>query len=172
MLTRRLAGVLALTLTGLGGFAASAATGPSTKDPVPVQRVQRYYGTGPSADYSGDSGGIGQVRPLRFAVPEGATSTGVVEVSFQYRTKGKGPFVVHAGLEQVGGGDLVSRPDELALAPAPEPTSTTVRFLTPDIEGGHTYRVFVGVNSFFTSAGAGNHISTRRMVVTVELSTD
>ena len=170
MLTRRLAGAVALTLAGLGGFAASAATSPA-QDPTPVDRVQRYYGTGPYAEYSGDSGGLGQVRPLRFVVPEGPTKTAVIEVSFQYRTKGVGPFVVTGGIEQVGGGDLVSRPDELALAPAARPDSTTVRYLTRGVEGGHTYRVFVGVNSGFPARGV-NRILTRRMLVTVELTDD
>ena len=65
-----------------------------TDTPAQVERVHRYYRTGPSAEYHGDSGAIGQVRPLRFETTGGTPKVAVAEASFGYRTRGAGPFVV------------------------------------------------------------------------------
>lgn len=152
-------------------FTGSAAVVPGQQAAVPtsVQRVVRYYAEGPSADYDGDAGSIGTVGPVVLTVSGEAVSTGVVEVSFQYRTRGPGPFVVNLGVREVDGPRATVRPDELTLAPAVDGASTTVRFLVPALAGGSTYEVHLGVNSVFRGRGV-NRVSTRKVLVTVELS--
>ena len=137
--------------------------------PSPVERVQRYYGLGPSAVYSGDSGGIGQVSPLEFQAPGAASRTGVLEASFSYRTRGAGPFVVTLRVGEVGGDPVTVKPGELTLAPAPDGASTTVRFLAPELVDGTTYEAYLGVNSVFAGPRGTNAVHTRHVVLTVDL---
>ena len=179
MVTRsRTAALVALTLVGLGGFVASAAVAPGDRVPAPVERVHRYYIEGPSADYEFDSGGIGEVRPVTWTVPEDGDQMAVVEVSFEYRTIGRGPFVVSMRVgdpdadpgDDGTGGQVAVRPDRLELAPAPRRTTTTVRFLVPALEAGQRYEARVGVNSVFPGGSARNLIRTRKVLVTVELT--
>ena len=159
-----------LTCGGLVAVAATRAEQPA-EVPAPVERVHRYYAAGPSAEYSGDSGGLATVAPMRWTVPAGGPTTdGVVEVSFRYRTKGDGPFVIDLGVREDGGPRAVVRPDELALAPVPGGTSTTVRFLVPDLASGHTYEAFLGVNSVPPDRGV-NRIRTSKVLVTVDMET-
>jgi len=134
-----------------------------------VERVQRFYLAGPTADYSGDSGGIGTVAPLVWTQSSDEPATAVVELSFQYRTRGQGPFVVDLGVREVDGKRTVVRPEELTLAPAPEGSTTTVRFLVPHLASGRTYEAQIGVNSVFPAKGV-NRIGTRKVVLTVESS--
>lgn len=156
----------------VGGLTGSQAAAPrlAVSEAAPVDRAHRYYLVGPGADYDGDSGGIGQVEPLAFEVPGEGPHVGVVEVSFEYRTEGAGPFVVTLGLEDGDGHDVTVRPERLSLAKASHRGSTTVRFLAPGLDGGATYKAYVGVNSVF-SGGPPNVIRTRKVLVTVELST-
>lgn len=171
MIARRLIPVVALAVAGLGGFVASEATQAAdrVKAPSGVERVHRFHPVGPSAEYEGDSGGIGVVNPLRFEVADEGARTAVLEISFRYRTRGPGPFVIRAGLEQVGGPDLTSLPNELGLPPAPEGDTAAVRFLVRDVAAGQRYDAEVGVNSVFPGRGT-NRITTRKMLLTVELS--
>lgn len=166
---RRVVSLLALVLVGSGGFAAAHALAPAVKSPSPVERVQRYYGVGPSAVYSGDSGGIGGVSPLQFEAPGAASRTGVVEASFAYRTRGQGPFVVSVGVRETGGDEVTVRPGELKLAPAPHGASTTVRFFAPALVDGTTYEAHLGVNSVFAGPRGTNAVHTRHVVLTVDL---
>lgn len=168
---RRLLLPVLLLLVGSGGFVTAAALTAerAVKQPTPVERVHRYYLAGPSAVYDGDSGGIGQVQPLRFETVGGTSRVGVVEASFGYRTRGTGPFVVTLGVREAGGPRVTVRPEQLVLAPAPEGGATTVRFLAPDLAGDTTYEAFLGVNSVFAGTGR-NAVHTRRVVLTVELS--
>ena len=166
---RRLASVLALVVLASGGVVAAQALAPGVRQPSPVERVDRYYRTGPSAVYSGDSGGIGQVSPLEFQAPGAASRTGVVEASFSYRTRGQGPFVVSVRVGEVGGDRVTVRPGELPLAPAPQGGSTTVRFLAPGLVDGTTYEAYVGVNSVFPGPRGTNAVRTRHVVLTVDL---
>ncbi len=180
MVTRsRMRALLALTLVGLGGFVASAAVAPGDRVPAPVEHVHRYYIEGPSADYEGDSGGIGGVRPVTWTVPEDGNRMAVVVVSFEYRTIGRGPFFVTTGVgdpdadpgDDGTGGQVAVRPEQLELAPAPRRTTTTVRFLVPGLEAGERYEARVGVNSVFPGGNGHNLIRTRKVLVTVELTT-
>lgn len=173
-----MSGLVALTLVGLGGFVASAAVAPGDRVPAPVERVHRYYVVGPSAEYEGDSGGIGSVGPVTLRVPEDGERAAVVQVSFEYRTKGRGPFEISVGVgdptvdpgDDGTGGDVTVRPQSLELAPAPRRTATTVRFLVPVLDAGELYEADVGVNSVFAGANGSNVIRTRKMLVTVELT--
>jgi hypothetical protein len=170
VIRRRLVVLSALAVATLAGFSASQAVAddPTPSVPAPVERVEQYYAVGPSAEYGGDSGAIGVVPPMVWEVPGDAGATGVIEVSFQYRTVGSGPFVVSLGVRQVGGARVVSQPDQLTLAPAPDSGATTVRFLVPDLAAGQAYKAFVGVNS--SAAGGHNKVTTRKMLVTAEVS--
>lgn len=170
MIRRRVAVLTALALAVLAGFTASQAFAgdPTPSVPAPVERVEQFYPAGPSAEYGGDSGSIGAVDPVVWQAAADTAQTAVIEVSFQYRTVGPGPFVVYVGVHQVSGARAVSQPGELSLAPAPDSTATTVRFLVPDLAAGPTYKAYVGVNS--STAGGHNKIVTRKMLVTVELS--
>jgi len=174
----RTAAVVALTLVGFGGFVASAAVAPGDQVPAPVERVHRYYVEGPSADYEYDSGGIGEVRPVTWTVPEDGDRLAVVEVSFEYRTIGRGPFVVTMRVgdpdadpgDDGTGGQVAVRPQQLELSPAPHRTATTVRYLVPALEAGQRYGARVGVNSVFPGGNGHNLIRTRKVLVTVELT--
>ena len=170
MIRRRLAALSVLALATAAGFSASQAVadGPAPSVPAPVERVEQYYVTGPSADYAVDTGAIGTVDPVVWDLPGDAARSAVVEASFQYRTIGAGPFVVTLRVHQVGGETPAVEPAQLTLAPAPDGDTTSVRFLVPDVPGGHTYKAFVSVNSHPTPGH--NRIATRKLLVTVELS--
>ena len=60
------------------------------------------------------------------------------------------------------------QPREVTLAPSPSGTSTTVRFLAPEVTGGDTYKASVGVNAVPSGHGP-TRITTRKMLVTVDL---
>ena len=172
MITRlRLAALAAVILVGSSGLVAAAviAPGDHVQAPAPVERVHRFYAAGPSALYGSDFGSIGVVRPLVWQVPGTDPRTGVAEVSFQYRTRGPGPFVITLGVREAGGARSTVRPDQLVLASAPDGASTTVRFLVPDLAGGATYRATVGVNSTSPDRGHTNKITTSKVLVTVDL---
>ncbi|NYJ00437.1 hypothetical protein HNR19_001135 [Nocardioides thalensis] len=176
MLTRRrLAAFVVLLLVGSGVLVGSAAIGVATKErnPATVQRVAQFYPVGPSAEYHGDSGSLGGPDPLVWRSPGEGDRAAVIEVSFQYRTKGEGPFVVSAGIGYEDGTengyDAVVRPGELRLAPAPDGASATVRFFAPSVAGDRTHETHVGVNSVFPGRGT-NLVATRKMLVTIELT--
>ena len=171
VIRRRLVPValLALLATTLVAVASASTRQEVVQQPSAVERVHRYYRAGPSAVYDGDSGGIGQVRPLRFETTGGLSRVAVAEASFGYRTRGAGPFVVTFGIDQVGGPRVIVRPEQLVLAPAPDGAATTVRFLAPELADGATYKAYLGVNSVFAGRGR-NAVHTRRVVLTIELS--
>lgn len=172
MITRRRLAVLVLfALVASSGFVASAAIAPGSpvKQPADVDRVHRYYGLGPRAAYTVDSGSIALVAPLVFRLPGESTRVAVAEASFRYRTRGDGPFTVDLGVRRVGGKRATVRPEEFILPPAPDGDVTTVRFLVPRLDGGRRYQADVGVNTVVPDSGV-NSIRTRKMLVTVELS--
>ena len=172
----RTAALVTLSLVGLGGFVSSAAVAPGDRVPAPVERVHRYYIEGPSADYVSDSGSVGQL-PMLIWEPGDVDQTAVVEVSFVYRTVGRGPFemTVRAGDPDADpgddgtGGQVAVRPRGFALAPVPRRTPMTVRFIVPALSSGQRYGLRVGVNSVFPDRGR-NLIRTSKMLVTVELT--
>lgn len=171
-ITPRLALVTVLACVTTGSAAATdAGPAPARAEavaPATVERVHRYYATGPGAEYESDNGGITGVPPLVVRVPAGGRWDAVVEVSFQYRTEGEGPFSTDLGVARSGhrsGPD--ARPARFALAPAPTPTAATVRYLVPDLASGRRYEVGPGVNSVFADL---NRILTRKVLVTVELT--
>lgn len=170
-----LAPLLALLL-GLGGVVVGA--GAVTRDgdraapasPVPVERVERFYPRGPSADYDGDAGGIGVVDPLTFTVPSGGTSyDAVVTLGLQYRTLGAGPFTVGVGIREVGEGRAEVDPGTLVLRRSAAATSTSVLFRARGLAPGATYEATPSVNSVFAGRGA-NLITTRKVLLLVDLT--
>ena len=166
---RRVASVLAFVLVGSGGVVAAQALAPDgVKQPSPVERVQRYYPSGPSAVYGSDFGGIGGIDPLRFGLPGGGRQAGVVEASFGYRTHGQGPFYATLDVRDAADHRVGVRPGRVVLARAPGGTSTTVRFLARGLDGGERYRADFGVNSVAPPSGT-NRVTTRTVVLTVEL---
>lgn len=180
MITRsRSTALLTVGLLGLGGFVASNAIAPGDPAvPAPVEQVHRYYGQGPTAIYEGDSGGIGSIVPLTLQVPSDGDRSAVVEVTFEYRTKGRGPFVADVSVRDPDvdpgddgqGGRVAVRPEERALAPAPRRTTATVRFVVPSVAAGGVYATGFGVNSVFPGLRGRNEIRTRKVLVTVELT--
>jgi hypothetical protein len=100
-------------------------------------------------------------------VPDGGTGTAVVTMSFDYRTRGGGPFITTLGVKH-SGAKVPVQPGHMALAPSSTLTATTVRSVVPDLAPGETYKFFVGVNSAFAARGH-NSISTSKMVVTVDI---
>jgi len=164
MISVRRLSVVALVATLLLGTAVAAVAlrANPPRDPQPVQSAHRYWASGPSATYGSDYGALGVVRPLRVAVPEG-TYDAVVTVSFDYRTHGPGPFLADLDLPRVA-----TRPDSHPL-PAADGAPATVRFLVEDLAGGRTYDFAPVVNSTTRPFG-GNRITTRRVLVTVDLT--
>jgi hypothetical protein len=163
---RRLAlASITLALVAGGGVAVGAAVAGSK--PSPVTRVSTYAASGPSAQYDFDAGSIKEGVPISVAVPPGAHDA-VVTVSFEYRTKGVGPFTasVYAPFDAP---TFTARPSEVRLAPAAAPgTVTTARFGIRGLSGGRTYQFVFGVNSVFDDGV--NNIFTRRVVTTVDLT--
>ncbi len=168
---RRLSVGLLVVGALVGGLTSSQAAEPrlAVSEAAPVDRAHRYYLEGPTAEYDGDAGAIGQVDPLAFEVPGEGPHVGVIEVSFEYRTEGAGPFVATLGIGDSDDHDVTVRPERLSLAKAPDRATATVRFLAPVLDGGATYKAYVGVNSAFPS-GPPNVIRTRKVLVTVEMS--
>lgn len=162
--------VVVIGLVAGGGVAAAVLVTPkAVQVPAPVERVQRFHAVGPSAEYSGDTGGIGSVRPLIFDVGGDVEQTAVVEVSFRYRTRGDGPFTAGITLRGADDSRPLVRPSEVELGPAPDGDWTTLRFLAPAIDPGSSYRTYFEVNSVFAGRGS-NVIKTAKVLVTVELS--
>ena len=167
---RTLALSAATAVTAAAVFASGAAigVGRSAEVPSPVQRVQRYYLEGPSAVYSGDAGGIGEVSPIVVSLPDGGDRSAVVTMSFAYRTHGDGPFITTLGVKHAGA-KVAVQPSRLTLAPAPTTDTATVRALVPGLAPNETYKFFIGVNSVFGGPG-GNAIRTHKVVVTIDVS--
>lgn len=172
--------VVATVVAGTGGAVAALAGG-RVQDPQPVTRAEIFYGTGPSALYSGDTGGIGEVAPLRVSTPSGAAAyDAVVEVSYDARTRGPGPFVlgisVDTGATGDDGGPDDPTADDLRTRPtgpvAVDPDTdgpATARWLVRGLEPGTTYDVTPAANS--SSRGRGtNAVRLRDVLVTVELA--
>jgi len=177
-MTRRawpyLVAVLATVLAVAG--AAVGATGALTGTdraavPTEVVRVSAYYPAGPSAEYGSDYGGIGEVDPVRFRVPDGGASyDAVVTVSLQYRAHGGGPFTFGLRVEDAAGKPVGARPQGLRLAPAAPPAGTTLRFLVRGLAPGSVYDAAIGVNSAFQTGGGRSVVTTSKVLVTVDLS--
>ncbi len=167
---RRIAALVALNVIGLSVVAA-AAVGSEPDDPVleptSVQRVQRFYSDGPHAYYEDDVGNLGGVPALEWVTPGDGTAAAVIEISFQYRTRGQGPFYLTFGVREVGGPPVTVRPTKFSLAPAAGRQTATVRFLAPDLESGQAYAASVGVNSVAV-VGSVNRVDTRKVLMTVE----
>jgi hypothetical protein len=169
-MTRSRTLVVALLLLLLAGTATAYAAATRSHAPVTVVRVTQHWGQGPSAEYGSDYGGIGEVHPLTFTVPDAATAyDAVITIGLQYSTHGPGDFVVDTLLRLPHFGKVVTtRPAQLRLARLDEPTSTTVRFLARDLPAGTTYEVSPTVNSHPSSRP--NRIVTSRVVLTVDLT--
>src|SRR6476619_2275952 len=115
MTTRqRIALLIAVIVVGSSGLLAAAglAAGGPVRTPAPVDRVQRFYAVGPSAEYESDFGSIGVVDPLHWTVPDDMARTAVVEVSVQYSTKGHGPFVMTMDVRDAHRHRLTLRPNQ------------------------------------------------------------
>lgn len=116
--------VVATLVAGTGGAVAALAGG-GARDPQPVTRAAIFYGSGPSASYSGDVGGIGEVASLQLGTPaDAAAYDAVVEVSYDARTRGPGPFVLELTVD-TGGADGQDDPttDDLRTRPPAPPPS-------------------------------------------------
>jgi hypothetical protein len=134
-----------------------------------ITRATRYYGGGPSADYSFDSGTIGMVAPLRLSFPAGTTYDVVVTVSLDYRTSADDRFVVGMSARRdakFGHLESVS-PKKRAISASQARTSTTASFGLSDLQGGHEYWFSPNVNV----SHRGGHwasISCNHVLVVVE----
>ena len=134
-----------------------------------IARATRFYGVGPSADYSFDSGSIGGVVPLRVSFPAGTMYDVVVTISLDYRSSPDDRFVVDMGVRrdtEFGHQESVA-PEERAISASQARTSTTASFRLSDLEGGHDYWFSPGVNV----SHRGGHrasISSNHVLVVVE----
>ena len=171
ILRRSLLALVVLPLVAGGGLVASATlpAGQVAEEPAPVTRVQHFYPHGPAAEYGSDYGSLQGMPPLLLQVPAGADRSGVLEVSFRYRTKGPGPFRIHPEVRDADGRTVTARPGTFVLAPAPGGDSTTLRFLAPRLAGGESYEVSIAANSTSTDRGT-QWLRTHALVLTVELS--
>lgn len=134
-----------------------------------ITRATRFYGGGPSADYSFDSGTIGMVAPLRLSFPAGTTYDVVVTVSLDYRTSADDRFVVGmAARRDSKFGHLASvSPEERAISPSQARTSTTAVFRLSDLPGGHDYW-FSPIVNVSHRGGHRASISSNHVLVVVE----
>lgn len=169
--------VVATLVAGTGGAVAALAGG-GARDPQPVTRAAIFYGSGPSASYSGDVGGIGEVASLQLGTPaDAAAYDAVVEVSYDARTRGPGPFVLELTVD-TGGADGQDDPttDDLRTRPAGPATidpradgPATARWLVRGLDPGTTYRVTPSVSSSAPRRGT-NAVRLRDTLVSVELT--
>jgi hypothetical protein len=134
--------VTAAGLVGLGAMAYAAAVASTVIEPATASAFHAYRQQGPSADYSGDVGSIGLMRPARVALA--ARSDVVVSFSFGYRAS-QDPFA--ASLRVQGPGDRTrdATPDARRVRPAAHRDSTTLQYLVTDLPPG-TYRFSIEVN--------------------------
>ena len=123
----------------------------------------RYWDTGPSAQYSGDSGGIGTVPALRLTFPAGSTYDVVMTVDLDYSTSRGDRF--DAGVDVRQGAEfgpiVKTTPHARPVAAAPHRTSTTLTFRLTDVAGGVEYWIDPWVNVThrdFSAAIAAQHV--------------
>jgi hypothetical protein len=120
---------------------ASPASRGSTALATEIIRSTQFYGTGPSAVYSFDTGSIGGVSALRMTLPAGGTYEAVVSISMDYRTSERDGFVVGLWARRDSEfGDRVSvTPRDRAIRASAAQTSTTAVFRISDLQGDVDY---------------------------------
>lgn len=134
--------VAAVALVGLGAMAYAAAGARTVVEPAAASAFHAYRQQGPSADYSGDVGAIGLMRPVRVALS--ARSDVVVSLSFGYRAS-KDPFAASLRVQGPDDRTRAATPDARRIRSAAHRDSTTVQYLVPDLPPG-TYRFSMEVN--------------------------
>jgi hypothetical protein len=142
VLTATVAVVTAAGLVGLGAIAYAAAVPRTVLEPAAAAEFHAYRQQGPSADYRGDVGAIGLMRPVAVALSE--RSDVVVSFSFGYRAS-QDPFA--ASLRVQGPDDRTrdATPGARRIRPAAYRDSTTLQYLVADLPPG-TYRFSLEVN--------------------------
>lgn len=155
-------GMWGVSAAGLAGRAEKA-----TPLTAGLMRATRVYGTGPSADYSGDVGNIGVVTPLHITFPAGRSYVVVVTISLDYRTSPDDRFVVGALVRrdsQYGHKEPVV-PSERAISVSTSRTSTTACFRLVALRGGHEYWFSPTVNVSHRVGTKASIASTRVLMV-------
>lgn len=132
-------------------------------------RATRFYGVGPSAQYAGDSGSIGEAPALRLTFPAGTTYDVVVTISMDYHTSSGDRTVVSALVRRDAefGHVMPVLPKARALAEAATRSSTTAAFRLTDLRGGREYWFRPAVNVSHR-VGNGASIATSHVLLVVE----
>lgn len=133
--------VAAAGLVGLG----AAAYGVSVQraiEPAAATVFHAYRHHGPSAQYHGDSGAIGLMRPVRVRLAE--RSDVIVTFSFGYRAS-PDPFAASLRVERTGHPSRDGTPEIRRVRPSAHRDSTTVQFVASDLPPA-TYRFSLEVN--------------------------
>lgn len=134
--------VTAAGLVGVGAMAYAGAVVSTVVEPASASAFHAYRQQGPSADYRGDVGAIGLMRPVRVALA--ARSDVVVSFSFGYRAS-QDPFAASLRVQGPGDGTRAATPDVRSVRPAAQRDSTTLQYLVTDLPSG-TYRFSLEVN--------------------------
>ncbi|MEP6972550.1 MAG: hypothetical protein ABI869_00235 [Actinomycetota bacterium] len=136
-------------------------TGERAATQTGIIRATRFYGVGPSAQYSGDSGSIGVAPELRLTFPAGATYDVVVTISMDYHTSAVDRTIVSAVVRRDAelGHVMPVLPKARALAEATTRSSTTAVFRLADLRGGREY-------GFGPSVNVRHRVGDRASIVT------
>ena len=145
-------------------------TGERAATQTGIIRATRFYGVGPSARYSGDSGSIGVAPALRLTFPAGATYDVVVTISMDYPTRPRAIKTIVSALvrrDAEFGHVMQVLPKARALGEATTRSSTTAVFRLSSLRGGREYRFGPSVN---VSHRVGNRASivTSHVLLVVE----
>jgi hypothetical protein len=142
-------------------------TGPATG----LIRATRYWDIGPSAYYSGDTGSIGGVRPLRLTFPAGADYDAVVTLTLDYRTSPPDDrFIAAIGVREGAefGPVVHATPDQRPLRASTVRSSVTLTFRFSGLNGGTEYWFEPGVNALRTNAGNSASIEAQHVLMVVD----
>lgn len=142
VLRATVAAVTAAGLVGLGAIAYAAAVPRTVVEPAAASGFHAYRQQGPSADYSGDVGAIGLMRPVAVALSE--RSDVVVSFSFGYRAS-QDPFASSLRVQGPNDRTRGATPGARRIRPTAHRDSTTLQYLVADLPPG-TYRFSLEVN--------------------------
>ncbi len=129
-------------LVALGAVAHAGAVRMTVVEPAAAAEFHAYRQQGPSADYSGDVGAIGLMRPVAVALTERADV--VVSFSFGYRAS-QDPFAASLRVQGPNDSPRDATPGARRIRPTAHRDSTTLQYLVADVPPG-TYRFSLEVN--------------------------
>lgn len=145
----------------------SSSAGAQASFPARSAHLVRIFPSGPSGSKAADVVTVGKTVPISLRLPATtAKYTATITLSFQYRTTGRGGYLVLPNVLDNTNQPIAVRPFSRNLAPSHHRASTTTIYRTM-LRGGSTYRVFVTA-AVTTPDGGAASVDTSRMLVELE----